>query len=323
MTVQTMRAMGVARFGEPQELTTMELPRPQAGPGAVLIHIAAAAVNPADLGMRAGRYRWAQPVRFPLVPGYDVAGHVVEVGEGVTGVTIGDPVIANTGHSLTQAGGYAEFVALPARYVAAAPTGVDLVAAAGLPLAALTALQVTENLELAPGSTVVVNGPVGAVGGFVAQFAARRGAVVVAAVRERDVEYARALGVSVIVDRDRDLAEAVRERFPDGVDAAVDVVGGPPAVAAFAAVHDHGRYSTVVPTFWVAGGPTESSRGITPRVERYDPDNGRLGEVSQLVSDGRLLPTRVGRVLPLSEARQAHELLQAGGVPGKVVLKLG
>ena len=133
----------------------------------------AAAVNQADLGMLAGNYRWYDELRLPLVPGYDVAG-VVEGGDWEAGAA----VIASTGHSRTQVGGFAEYVTLPAAQVAAAPANLDWTEAATLPLAGLTAYQALDLLDLAPGSTLLVNGPRGAVGRFATELAVARGITV-------------------------------------------------------------------------------------------------------------------------------------------------
>ena len=275
-----MLAVGVEAFDRP--LRPLHLPTPVPAPGEVLVQVAAAAVNPADLGMVAGRYRWNDPVRFPLVPGYDVAG---------IDVASGRPVVAFTRHQSTQRGGYAQFVALPGDLVVPLPESVAAVDAAALPLAGLTAVQALDALgEI---DTLLVNGPRGAVGGLVVQLAAAR-------------------GITVVPPDD-----------PRPVDAAVDVVGGAVAREAFARVRDHGRYATVVPEFWVPGGPFTAERGITPQVVSVRYDRGRLVELVGRLASGSLT-TRIGAVLPLAEASEAHRIVgRAGGAPrvtGKVVL---
>jgi NADPH:quinone reductase-like Zn-dependent oxidoreductase len=280
MSDVVMRAAGVEAFGEPLHELTVPMPEPAADE--VLIRVGAAAVNPADLGMVAGRYRWADPVRFPLVPGYDVAGWRVDTGEPVVGFTL---------HKATQRGGYAQFVALPSALVAPLPASADITAAAAVPLAGLTALQSLD--ALGPGvRTLLINGTRGAVGGFAAQLAAARGISVVS-------------DVSVTVD------------------AALDVAGGAAAQAAFDRVRDGGRYVTVVPEYWIPGGPFTPARGITPEVISVGFDRSALLDLVRAFSDGALQP-RIGTVLPLSSAAQAHRIAaRAPGAPritGKVIL---
>ncbi|BCJ47798.1 NADPH:quinone reductase [Actinoplanes ianthinogenes] len=279
MTDNEMVAVGVERFGE--RLRPLRLPVPVAGPGEVLVKVVATAVNPADVGMVAGTYPWDEPVRFPMVPGYDVAG---------TDVATGRPVLGFTAHKATQTGSYAEYVALPADRVVPLPDDVDPVGAATLPLAGLTAMQLLD--AVGDVRTLLVNGPRGAIGSLLTQLAAER-------------------GITVALDGDGE------------VDAAVDVVGGPVARAAFDRVRAGGRYVTVVPEFWVPGGPFAAERGITPRVlaVRYDREQ-LLGLVERLAA-GKLV-ARVGAVLPLAEADRAHRIVgRAPGAPrvsGKVVL---
>ena len=314
-----MRICAIDRIGPPDQLRIMSAPTPSPAAGEVLIRVAAAAVNPADLGMREGRYRWAEPVRFPLVPGYDVAGTVEAVGAGVTKPAVGTQVIANTAHSTTQVGAYADLVALPARYVVAAPAGMDAVHAATLPLAGLTALQAVAELDLRPGQTLLVNGPLGAVGWFAVELAVHRGVRVLAPAHPWDADQARLLGVAEVLDRGADLVAQVRTTLPDGADAALDVVGGRAARATLAAVRDGGRYATVVPEFWVPGGPFTPERGIAPATVRFRPAPDELALVARLAGDG-VLTTRVALTLRLAEAAEAHKRLAAGGVRGKIVL---
>jgi NADPH2:quinone reductase len=279
----TMRAAAIRQFGPAENLTITRLPVREPASGEVLIRVAAAAVNPADVGMREGRYKWREPVRFPLVPGYDVAG-IVEAG--TPGLPAGTAVIAVTGHSRTQAGGYAEYVTLPEAYAAPAPAGLDWAHAASIPLAGLTAWQALAALHLSSGDTLLVNGPHGAVGGFAVQLAIRYGAQVVST---------------------------------GPADAALDVVGGPAARETFAAVRDGGRYVTVVPEFWVPGGQFTPARGIKPVVLSVEPDGGQLAELSQMAASHQLT-TRIADQLPLENAAEAHTRLAADGVRGKLVL---
>lgn len=319
MSNKTMRAAAIDAFGGPEKLRVQELPLPIPGPEQVCIRMAAAAVNPADIGMVEGKYRWREPVRFPLVPGYEVAGSVDAVGESVTRFHVGDQVIATSQHSLTQAGTYAEYVVLPEKYLASAPAGIDVTVAASLPLAGLTALQALETLALTTGQTLLVNGPFSAVGNFAMQLAAQRGFTVLAPTYERDADLAHSLGATIILDRERDLAEQARQVIPGGVDAALDVVGGAVAMSAFNAVRDSGRYATVVPEWWIPGGQFSPKRDIMPYVAGIRADAAQLNELSSLVAAGRLM-ARVAKILPLEQAGEAHRLLRAGGLRGKIVL---
>ncbi|QBD76610.1 NADP-dependent oxidoreductase [Ktedonosporobacter rubrisoli] len=314
-----MRVAAIERFGDPEQLSIQKVPLPDPGPGQVRMRIAAAAVNPADLGMVTGVYRWKEEVSFPLVPGYDAAGSVDALGEGVSSFQVGDQVIACSQHSLTQVGTYAEYAILSEHYLAPAPQGIELIAAASLPLAGLTALQALEQLQLAPGQTLLINGPLGAVGGFALQLVALRGIQVLAPTFAHEAELARTLGATFMLDREQDIPAQVKQAVPSGVDAALDVIGGVAARSAFEAVHDGGLYVTVVPEFWVPGGQFVPQRGITPRVVGVRSNTLQLIELSSLLANGQLT-TRVAKVFSLEHASTAHRLLAAGSIHGKIIL---
>jgi NADPH:quinone reductase-like Zn-dependent oxidoreductase len=237
----------------------------------------------------------------------------------VTTFHVGDQVIAPTVHPLTQAGAYAEYIVLPENYPVPLPCGIELTEASSLPLAGLTALQAVEKLALEPSQTLLINGPLGSVGSFAVQLAAQRGIVVLAVTHARDAELARALGARIILDRTRDLATQARQALGDGVDAALDVVGAAAAKKAFAAVREGGRYVTVVPEWWIPGGPTTPERGISPQLSLIKPDAGQLAWLVRLLATGQL-KIRVAEVLQLEQVSTAHQLITTGGLHGKVIL---
>ena len=284
----TMNAMAVHEFGPAENLVLTKLDVRDPAEGEVLVRIKAAAVNPADLGMREGRYVWPQPLRMPMVPGYDLAG-VVEAGTAT--LPSGTAVIGYTAHARTQIGAYAEYVTLPERLVAPAPEKLTWAEAATLPLAGLTAQTVLHQLGLAVGETLLVNRAGGAVGGFVTQLA-------------------RSQGIEVVTDEDQ---------TADTVDAALDVVGAAAALAAFARVRDGGRYATVVPDFWIPGGQFTPARGIDPVTVFVDEAIGDLAGLSRL-ADAAILTPRIGEILPLAAAAEAHARMHRGGARGKLVL---
>lgn len=290
----TMNAMAVHEFGPAENLIPTRLEVREPGPGEVLIRVKAAAVNPADIGMRDGRYVWPDPVRMPVVPGYDVAG-VVETG--TAQFPAGTAVIAYTAHSKTQVGAYAEYVTLPEQLVAAAPGSLDWAHAAALPLAGLTAQTALHQLSLSAGDTLLINRLSSAVGRLAAQLAEARGIEV------------RSLGGG------GDLVGGGAT-----VDAALDVVGGDTALAAFAQVKDGGRYATIVPEFWIPGGQFTPAREIEPVTVFVDAAVGNLAELSRLADQGVLQP-QIAQTFPLAAAADAHRRMSAGGARGKLILE--
>ncbi|MFI8961383.1 NADP-dependent oxidoreductase [Streptomyces sp. NPDC053493] len=310
-----MRALVIDSFGGPEVLRIAEVPRPEPGPGRVLIRVEAATVHPVDLATRSGVLAEAGLMaghgRTGL--GWDVAGVVESTGPEVTGLRPGDRVIGMNDRLDVELGTQAEYVALDAHAVAPAPATTDAVAAATLPLAGLTALQALDALALPAGRTLLVTGAAGAVGGYAVQLAAARGLRIVATARPGDEALVRRLGAQHFVPADAPrLGEAVRALVPGGVAAALDgAVLGP---AALDAVRSGGAFAALV-----AGGAPYPLRGIRVLPVWVRADAAGLARLAALTDAGTLTP-RVERTLPLAEAAEAHRALEKGGRRGRLVL---
>jgi NADPH:quinone reductase len=305
-------------FGSPGELHLGAVPVSAPTGTQILVRVAAAAVNPVDLSTRAGKNIPADAARFPMVLGWDVAGTVESLGPDAAGWAIGDRVAAMTFQVADQNGTYAEHVTLDAGLLSHVPTGLELTRAATVPLAGLTARQVLDLLALPAGSTLLINGPTGAVGGFALQLATHAGITVVAVANPERAAAARALGATTVVDRG-DFSSVVRRLHPHGVDAAIDVVGGAAAHQALAAVRDDGRYATAVPPYIDPTGPFDGERGIDVQLLTVRPDAAQLTELLRAAGEGALA-TPVEEVYPLSSVAAAHLHQERGNLRGKIVL---
>jgi NADPH:quinone reductase len=303
-----MQVVEVAGFGGPEALTLAERPDPQAGPGEVVVRVRAANVNPTDLAVCDGSVVHRMPdVKPPVVPGWDLAGEVVEVGEGVSGLPVGQRVAGMLYWPAIRGarGAYSQLVAIDADWVVPIPDGLDDPTAATIPLNALTADQALRIIDPQPGTTLLVTGASGAVGAFGAQLAVQRGLRVIAQAGRDDEDFVASLGVEEVLPRDVDLTAI------DEVDNLLDAVPLGPVAA----------------TRLAEGGTAVFTRGISepaPEGRRFEvvlvkPDPVALRRVVADVGDG-LLITRVAQVLPLAEAPRAHELVRAGGTRGKIVL---
>ncbi|MEV4626693.1 NADP-dependent oxidoreductase [Micromonospora sp. NPDC049523] len=302
-----MQAVAVTAQGGPEVLQVIERPDPVPGPGQVLVRVLAAVVHPADVAARLGLIPGG-PVEPPFLPGWDFAGEVVEVGDGGGEYRPGDRVVGMVPWYRTrgEVGAYAELIAADIDWVVPLPEGLDPAAAATVPLNALTARQALELMALPPMSTVLVTGASGGVGGFAAQLAVRAGHRVLAHAGRDDEDWVRDLGVAQVVPKEVDLAEV------GPVPAVLDAV--PLAESAAAAVTDGGTLVTTRPT-----PPVEPARGVRQQVVLIQFDRSLLGELIGEVAEGRLR-TRVATTLPLASAAEAHRIVEAGGVRGKVVL---
>ncbi|WP_045739900.1 NADP-dependent oxidoreductase [Actinoplanes rectilineatus] len=307
-----MKSIIVHAGGGTDVLELAETPTPEPGAQQVRVQIVASSLNPIDLSARAGRLTAAglQPPMSRYGLGWDVAGHVDALGPGATRFRAGDPVIGL--RDLLFAGGaHADYVVLDESALAPAPTSVPLTDAATLPLNALTADQAIDLTGLESGRTLLVTGASGGVGGFTLELARLRGIRTVALGRPRDADRLSAVAAHVVTSAD-DLGHAVRRLVPGGVDAVIDaaVLG----IVAHQALHSSGTFVALVAPF--APPPIRGTRVV---VQEVFADGARLAELTKLVDDGTLT-LRVAHTFPLARAREAHELLEKGGVSGRIVL---
>ncbi|WP_329546217.1 zinc-binding dehydrogenase [Streptomyces sp. NBC_01356] len=294
-----MRAAVVTAFGGPEAVEIVETAVPEPGAGQIRIKVAAAALNPADAGVRAGVFGGAGK-RLGL--GWDVAGTVDAAGVAVAWA-VGEEVVALSYGVSKSLGAHADYVVVDADAVAVAPASVDAVHAATVPLNALTAAQALDLLALEAGQSLLVTGAAGAVGAYAVQLAVQRGLAVTALAREGDEEFVRSLGAGRFVSG---------EVAPGSVDAVLDaaILGE----RALEWVRDGGVFVGVIPHAQPA-----SVRGVRTDAVEVAPDGARLAELVALVDEG-VLTTRVAETFPLEDAAKAHARLGEGGVRGRLVL---
>ena len=225
-----MRAFTLDSFDTPPGLRE-DLPSPEVGDDQLLVRVQASSVNPVDAFIAVGVLKGMAEHEFPVVLGRDYAGVIEQAGPAVTGYAPGDEVYGWLLHAnpTVHEGSWAELIAVPeGGSVARRPASVDVGQAGAAPLAALTALAAYDALELGEGATVLVIGASGGVGSFAVQLAAHAGATVLAPGLAEDQDYLRGLGTAEVLDRNADIVAAVRERYPDGVDALLDLVSSVP-----------------------------------------------------------------------------------------------
>jgi NADPH:quinone reductase len=310
-----MRAVGVTEFGGPEALQLVDVPAEPLGPGQVRLRVTAATINPTDTYSRNGTYAQRDPVKeFPYVPGMDVAGELAEVADDVDiDIAVGEHVmgiVVPTGAH----GGYREDIVLPARSIARVPAGASDAAASTLPMNGLTARLALDRMALQPGQVLAVTGAAGAFGGYVVQLAKSEGLTVVADASEADEELVRDLGADVVVRRGDDVAAAIRERYPDGVDGLAD--GSVQDAAVLPAVKDGGAVATVR---GYRGDGQRDVRVFPVLVRHYALEAEALDRLREQVEKGELT-LRVAQTFPAADAAEAHRRLEAGGVRGRLVL---
>jgi len=293
-----------------------DLPTPTPGPREVLVRVQASSVNPVDNSIAAGMLaQMGVEYEYPVTLGRDYAGVVEQVGADVTDYAPGDEVFGFLVHANPTArdGTRAELITVSAdASIARRPGSVDVAAAGAAPLAAITALTAIDALDLSTGDTVLIVGATGGVGSFAAQLAARAGATVVAPALPEDEEYLRSLGVTEVLPREGDVVAAVRERFPDRVDALLDLVNYAPGTSD-AALKDGAR---------VASPTGAAGEGAGRTMVMAQPTTENLDRVAQLLESGAL-KVPVQATYELDRAPEALQDLAGRHTRGKLAIRIG
>lgn len=313
----TMRHVVYDRFGERDVLRVTESPIPQPGEGEVLVRVHGAGLNPIDWKTRKGMGFVATQIEnsLPWTPGYDAAGEVVDVGEGVTALVPGDRVMGMIGFPVTG-GAYAEYAIANAEDLAIVPEELDLIAAAGVPLAALTAWQALfEVAELESGQKILIHAGAGGVGHFAVQFALERGAHVIVTASSRNRDFLAELGVHEVIDYHT--TDFTEECY--GLDVVLDLVGGETGKRSLQTLSDSGVLVTIPTVTADDVVSAAEAMGVRAHGMRSRPDAFHLDEIAELIEDGDV-KVHVEQVFSLDQVQAAHELLEGGHVRGKLVL---
>lgn len=313
-----MRAIVIDNFGGRERLQLAERPRPLPRQGQLLIRIKAAGVNPVDIKIREGLLRTRMPHQFPVIIGWDAAGLVEEVGPGCRHFKVGDEVYAYCRTDIIYHGTYAEYIAVDERSVALKPATLSFEEAASIPLAGLTAWQcLFDAAHLQRGQTVLIQAAAGGVGGFAVQLARQRRCRVIATASAKNHEYVRSLGAQEVIDYTQtDFVPAVRALCPDGVDVALDTVGGDVQERSAQTVK---RGGTLVSILAYAHEAELRALGIDCKYVFVRAHGGQLKKIAKLAEAGKFR-TRIAAAFPLQDAAKAHELQETRHVCGKIVL---
>ena len=311
-----MRAVGFSRYGGPEVLGVVDVPVAEPGAEEIRIRVAAATVNPSDTLFRSGGLGSLITGEPPFVAGLELAGTVDAAGEGAR-FRPGDRVAAMTRFIPDGRGAHADLVVVHGDQAAAVPDGLSLAEAATVPMNGLTVRLALDTLGLPRGEWIAVTVAAGAVGGYATQLAVAEGLRVVGIASPRDESLVAELGAEGFVERGPDAGPAVRELVPDGVAALVDAanVGAP----ALAAIRDGGR---VIALRAFEGEPERGIGVDLISVRGYLREREKLESLLAHAAAGRLTP-RIAATFPPADAAEAHRLLEAGGVRGRLVLDFG
>jgi len=321
-----MRAVFINRYGGPEVLEYGDQPSPAPRSKQVLVEVHAASVNPRDWLLREGRYVFRYLTRaFPLILGSDVSGVVVEAGSDTSRFRPGDAVFGMQ-TAFGRMGGYAEYIAMDERALAAKPTNISHEEAAAVPCAALTAYGALSRIgRTKAGSHAAIIGASGGVGTYAIQLAKALGATVAAVTSARNASLVESLGADRIIDYTTEHFETLLR----SQDLVFDTIGRESLQKCSPVLAQRGRYVTTIPS------PATMRQALASRLSRIlrrgnahsahvilvRADGKDLGRVASLMSAGRVRSV-IDSVYPLSAARAAHEKSRSGRSRGKLVLQV-
>ena len=333
-----MKALVLKQYGDADAAELRDMPKPTPGQGEVLVRVHAAGLNPVDFKIREGKLKVIQRFALPVIMGNEMAGVVEACGDDVQGFAPGDRVFARMPKD--KMGAFAEYAVVPQDVLAKTPDTIDLVTAAGVPLAGLTALQaLRDEIGLRPGSRVFIPAGAGGVGTFAIQIAKWLGAEVITSASSRGRALVERLGADRVIDY-------TTQRFQDHVrdmDGVFDLLGGEALEAAFGVVKrggmvvsvsglpepdtarkDLGMGPLMAGLFWFVSRRLRAEarrHGVRYRFLFMHPSGPELTELATLIDAGRLEPV-IDRVFPFDQIAEAMAYLETGRAKGKVVVQM-
>jgi NADPH:quinone reductase-like Zn-dependent oxidoreductase len=299
-----MKAVRFHEYGGPEVLTVDQVDQPQPGPGQVRIAVKAAGVNPIDWKLRAGYMREFMPLSLPAGVGIDAAGVVDAIGEGVTGVAVGDAVFGKGRATM------AEYAIL--HEWARKPDAISFQEAAGFPVAVETAARIIDELGMKPGEMLLVSGAAGGVGSAVVQLAKAAGIRTIGTASEPKHAYLRSLG-AIPTTYGSGLAERVAALAPDGIQAAVDIAGSGVVPDLVAITGDASRVVSISDF-------SATQHGVRTLFEEKDAVPALVLAAALFDAGSFTLP--VEQVFPLDQVGAAQELSAQGHVLGRLVISI-
>jgi alcohol dehydrogenase len=311
-----MKAAQIASYGHADAIVVNEVDVPAAGPGQVLVEVHASSINPVDTYVREGKRQERFPLRLPVTLGYDVAGVVKQLGEGVTSLRLGDAVYGQAAVTVGGSGAFAEYAVAPAARLARMPRSLSFTDAASLPLVGVSAQQaVVEHMKVQPGQRVLIHGGGGGIGSVAIQIAKKAGALVAATATGDDLAFVKQLGADETID----YKSQSFDELLSGYDAAFDTVGGDTYARSFKVLK---RGGILVSMTHPPKTDLPQRYGVTAVDENTRMDTAALEALTRLVEAGVVTP-HVDRAYPLDRIREAFEDKERGGagrVRGKIAI---
>ncbi len=309
----TVKAIVINQYGSKDVLEEKEVEKPSIGDDQVLVENHATSINPIDWKLREGYLKQMLDFEFPIILGWDVAGTISEIGQNVSGYSVGDRVFARP--ETTNQGTYAEYVPVDAHLLAPMPDSMTYEEAAAIPLAGLTAWQCLVDFgEIKKGDNVLIHAGAGGVGSYAIQIAKSFGAYVATTASGKNEQFVRSLGADEFINyREQDFSELLSD-----YDLVVDTMGGKVQEDSFKVLKKGGKLVSI------ADQPSEDyAADFTTKFLWLEPNGEQLKKLADLFEKGELKPV-IGETFDLSEQglKDAHALSETHHAKGKIIIKV-
>lgn len=310
-----MKAAQINQYGDPSVIHIVDIPKPTAGEGQVLVEVHAASLNPFDTKIRSGALKDMIPLQFPITLGGDIAGIVTEVGADITAFAVGDKVYGGANAIGGNSGAFAEYAVTRADAIGKMPINLDFQQAASLVLVGVAACQaINQHIKLQAGQRILIHGGGGGIGAIAIQLAKHIGAYVATTASGDNIDYVKQLGADQVIDyKTENFAELLHD-----FDAVFDTVGGDVFEQSLDILKSGGIAVSMVSP------PNEAKaneRGVTAIFQNTETTTANLDELSRLVG-ADVITTRIGQTFPLDRASEAFAARESGKVDGKIVIHI-
>ena len=310
-----MKSAQISEYGDPSIIKINEVEKPSAGEGQVLVEVHSASLNPFDSAVRAGYMKEVLPLQFPATLGGDIAGVVVELGDGVDSLALDDKVYGQASVVAGNSGAFAEYAVTKVGQIAKVPDDLDFTTLASLPLVGVSALQALgQHINIRSDQKLFIHGGAGAIGSIALQIAKNIGAYVVTTTTGDGIEYVKKLGADEVIDyKTQDFSEILKD-----YDAVFDTVGGDDFNKSLKVLKKGGIAVSMIAQ---ADEKLAQELGVTAQTQATHVTTEALDKLRGLVNSDVVKPN-VGKVFPLEQVKDAFIARESGEVSGKIVLQI-
>ncbi len=310
-----MKAVQINKYGHSDVIEIIDIEKPKAGAGQVLIENYASCINPVDIAIREGYMAKMMPLQFPITLGGDLAGVIVEVGEGVENVSVGDKVYGSGIVLAGATGAFAESVVTPANLISRMPENINFNEAAAVVLTGTSAVQaIIEHFNLQAGQKILIHGGAGGISTIAIQIAKKIGAYVATTATGDGIDYVKKLGADEVIDYKNQVFDNLLSDF----DAVFDTVGGETYAKSFKVLK---RGGIIVSMLIQPDQKLMEQYGVTAIAQMTKVNTNHLDILTKFI-ENEDVKIYIDKIFTLDQIKEAFEAKENGDIKGKITIKI-